>query len=272
MTPARNRFVRSALGSRFESLAQCKLHRVKVVKALACDDCGLQLRDTCTNAHRCKSGLCPICVRLLRKELRLFAGKVDLSQRDWFFVTIRFEVWDMAPGHQSAFGRLRDHSTIKGVIRNMMRQPGPVLLVVGSIETVYITIDNRPVAKPFHVHLLISGRTEDQIKGAVGNRITRTEDQPFPLDIKKVGPTQDDFLRVLGYAFKQPFWKKSKRHASDKGRAQFPKAGELRELASNYGVHGWSGRLILCGIRFSGRKFAFTDDLSSSSNTATGAS
>ncbi len=217
----------------------------------------------CTKAQRCESGYCPVCIRLLRKKLLSFAERERLHELPWVYVTLCFKGWGIKPGDSSAFGKLRDHHLIKGVIRNLSRQPGPPLIVIGGIETVFITLNNEPLVKPMHIHVLVSGRSKEQIRKAVGNRILRTEGQPFPDHYADVEPTFDDFVKALSYSFKQPFWKKSRLRASDVGTKQFPKPNELRELAGNYGVHGWSGRLILCGVRFAGGRFEHTVNLSS---------
>ncbi len=254
----------------FETLARCESRRVDVLKALTCDDGTSPLPAECTKANRCESGFCPVCIRKLRIRLLNFARRKRLHELEWFCATIRFDNWNIAPGDCSPFGKLRDHRLIKGVIRNLSRQPGPPLLVIGGIETVYVTIENKPVAKPFHVHLMISGRSEEQVMKAVGKRATRTVDNPFPCLLVTPGPTFADFLKAISYSFKQPFWKKSKRHDTDRGKSQFPKASELRELAGNYGVHGWNGRLVLCGVRMIKVRFELTVNLSSTSKpTAT---
>src|SRR5690606_10507225 len=119
---------------------------------------------------------------------------------------------------------------------------GVELYVYGSIETVFKTAANRPVGKPFHLHLLISGRSPDEIRQAAKNSFPLDPNVAVPLKIEKVGTGRDDFLDVAAYAFKQPYWKRS--YPSSEfpySRKQFPKTNELAELIANLGAHPWNG-------------------------------
>jgi hypothetical protein len=100
----------------FETLARCKLHRAQVLKALTCDDGTSALPAKCTKAKRCKSGFCPVCIRLLRMKLLPFDECERLHRYDWVYANIRFECRDIEPGDCSTFGKLRDHKLVKRVI------------------------------------------------------------------------------------------------------------------------------------------------------------
>lgn len=216
----------------------------------------------CRNAQPCRSGLCPKCIRQLRVQLLNFLEDEQLHHRDWYLVTIRVEGWKVAPGDCTQFEALRDHRLIENLLTRFRRMRLPGLLIFGSIETVHITVANVPVEKPFHLHLMISGATAEQIQAAIRATIPLDPTDVRPLLIDPVQPTRKDFFRAASYAFKHPLQKKSKRSAEDHGRRQSLRAAERRELMQNLGVHGWTGRLVLLGLRCDVGVFRVTASLS----------
>jgi hypothetical protein len=255
------------LSSEMESLSWCREHGKKVLAALKrirADD--PHSMAGCRKGGRCHDGRCPVCIRILRRKLLLFAIRSELHRLRWYFVTIFIEGWIVPPGDTSPFGKLRDHLLIENFKRQLRRKVGPDLIVIGSIETEYRLLDNEPRGKPFHLHLMISGTSEETIKKAAR---TCFPADPAVVESVRADPVLgnvEDFLWALSYAFKQPFWKKSKRRGMTKAPRQWPKPAELAELVSNLGVHGWTGRLILVGIRFEGGEFRRTTNLSSTSS------
>ncbi|MER8661289.1 hypothetical protein NKH34_09120 [Mesorhizobium sp. M1148] len=226
----------------------------------------LSMRN-CTEAERCRGGLCPRCIRQLRVNLLDFLESERLHLLCWHFVTIRVEGWKVEPGNLEPFGRLHDHPYIYNLMTKFRRMKLPGLVVFGSIETVYNTVANIPTGKPFHLHLMVSGASEVKIDTAVKATIPLSDDI-VPLDIRPVSPTDADFFEAASYAFKQPLLKRSKIREGDRGALQRPNAAERCELISNLGMHGWQGRLILLGIRCDNGQFRLTADLSTTARRA----
>lgn len=259
--------LQSFVAEAMESFADCCKHRAKVVVAMERTGVSDPRKiKRCRVGRRCRSGLCPVCVRLLRRKLLRFAVRSNFDRRDWYFVTIFVGGWTKAPGDMMPFGKLRDHRLIENLKRQLRRTAEGPLIVIGSIETQYSVVDNVPRGKPFHLHLMISGASARMISGAVATCLPPDPKVVQSVRIRRVGPTIEDLLRALTYAFKQPFWKKSKREGMTIARRQWPKPAELAELIANLGVHGWAGRLILVGVRFEGGAFRLTTKLSSTSS------
>lgn len=250
-----------------EPLSLCKERRLKVSKAMT--DYGVgdpSTLERCSKGHRCRDGCCPVCIRLLRRRLLRFAVFAGLCRRDWYFATIFVEGWRKPSGDFSAFGKLRNHRLIENLKRQLRRTAEGDLVVIGSIETEYQTVDNEPRGKPFHLHLMITGATAQTIKKAVRTSLPLDRAVGQAFQSKAVPARPKDILSCLGYVLKQPFWKKSKSEKMTKAARQWPRPVELAELIGNIGVHGWSGRLILIGLDFRGGEFRLTAKLSSTSS------
>ncbi|MER8639326.1 hypothetical protein [Mesorhizobium sp. M1365] len=215
----------------------------------------------CSEAVRCRGGLCPRCIRQLRANLLDFLEAERLHLLSWHFVTIRVAGWKVEPGDDRPFGPLSDHPYIYNLKTKFRRMNLPGLVIFGSIETVYNTVANVPAGKPFHLHLMISGASEVEIETAVKATIPPSDDI-VPLDIISVPPTDADFFELASYAFKQSLLKRSKIQEADRGAMQPLNAAERRELIGNLGVHGWQQRLILLGIRCDNGPFRLIANLS----------
>lgn len=264
---AARRALKDFLAKRMESFAWCSKHRAKVVAVTKRTGVGDPRKiKRCRVGRRCRSGLCPVCVRLLRVRLLRFSVRSKFDRRDWYFVTVFVDGWTKPPGDMTPFGKLRDHPLIGNLKRQLRRTAEGHLIVIGSIETQYSVVDNVPRGKPFHLHLMISGASAQTISSAVATCLPPDPKVVQSVRIRRDGPTVEDLLRALSYAFKQPFWKKSKREGMTIPRRQSPKPAELAELIANLGVHGWGGRLILVGVRFEGGAFRLTTKLSSTSS------
>ncbi|HEV7416367.1 MAG TPA: hypothetical protein VGN98_09420 [Tianweitania sediminis] len=216
----------------------------------------------CTAAAPCRSGLCPRCIRTLRVRLLDFLAAEGLNGLPWFLVTVRVEGWLMAPGDHRPFGPLRDHRHIEALLTKFRRLKRPGVVVFGSIETVFRTVANAPVGKPFHLHLMISGLSEAEILTAVSGTVPLAQADVLPLHVEAVEMTDKDFFGAASYAFKQPFWRRSASRADLKGDLQTPAASQLRELIGNLGVHGWARRMILLSMRCDQGWFRLTADVS----------
>ena len=232
----------------FETKHYCKILRRKVVNAGRKLEFECEEISTCAPNSRCRSGLCPDCVRLARRYLLDFASHRRLFRLKWHIVTIRVEGWTKRAGDMSAFGPLGQRADVSDFLDRLRRKRPKGLLVIGGIETVYTTVANMPVGKPFHLHLLISGPSQAQIKAVAVRSFKLDKAIKNNPDIKQVKEGPGNFFRAFTYAFKQPLVKKSKRHHDEPGVRQSPKSNELRELMANYGEHSVEDRLILEGF------------------------
>ncbi|MEO5324281.1 hypothetical protein PV773_13265 [Mesorhizobium sp. CC13] len=225
----------------------------------------LPMRE-CSGVEPCRNGLCARCARQLRSHLLGFLADEYLDQQHWHFVTIRPEGWTMPAGEFRQFGLLRDHPLVENLVKRFRRMVIPGLIIFGSVETVYNTVSNRPAGKPFHIHLMVAAASAAQINGAVQAIVPLNGQDVKPLDIRRVGSTPEDFYEAASYAFKQPLLKKSRVAPASFGVMQSLKAAERRELIQNLGVHGWTRRLILSGIRCDSGRFRLTANLSATTN------
>ncbi|WP_313526281.1 DUF927 domain-containing protein, partial [Shinella sp.] len=232
----------------FETKHYCKMLRRKVVNAGRKLEFECEEISTCAPNRRCHSGLCPDCVRLARRYLLDFASHRRLFRLKWRIVTIRVVGWTKRAGDMSAFGPLGQRADVGEFLDRLRRKCPKGLLAIGGIETVYTTVANQPVGKPFHLHLLISGPSQAQIKAAAMRSFKLDKAIKNNPDIKPVKEGSGNFFRAFTYVFKQPLVKKSKRHHDEPGVRQSPKSNELRELMANYGEHKVEDRLILEGF------------------------
>lgn len=235
----------------------------------------------CSPAKRCNSGLCPRCIRQFRLRIVSFARAQRLHHQQWKFVTIRPDDYTVAPGDNHPFGKLKDRPEILRLIQILRRAyiaqskkltPLPPFFSIGSIETVYNLVGNRPTGKPFHLHFLVSATLSDDVIEKAAERCFRIAgaakwQSPDAVFIDLVKPGWENFARVLTYCVKQPFRRKSRRDAADRfGMQQKLKSNELAELANNLGPHGCTGRVILAGLRYEGGKFRMLGVKSTSNN------
>jgi hypothetical protein len=235
-----------ALPTGFETKKKAEEFRLKVLETQQANGLSL-LPETCTSDEPCGSGLCPLCTRRDRRKLLKLLYREGLTTRSWFFVTIYVDGWMKPPGDVSPFGELKGHPIIKQLLQRFRR--AGAIIVFGSIETVYLVVENVLQGKPFHLHLMVMGLTEAEIDAEVRASVPLDECVRVPLQIKEVNPTASDFCRTASYAFKQPFWKNS--YGTRKHR-QFPNKRQLYELISHLGAHRSRDRLILLGIRWYG--------------------
>ncbi len=90
-----------------------------------------------------------------------FAMRKRLFEREWRFVTIDIEGWTVPSGDMRPFGKLRDHHVIKAALRKLQRMRSAPFLAIGSIETVYRTVANKPV---FVYKLVAQNTIEEKIE------------------------------------------------------------------------------------------------------------
>jgi hypothetical protein len=253
------------LPAKFETLETAKTMRRRVVKAIARlpqpPATQIELTD-CTKAARCGSGLCPICVRILRRKFLHFVHRKAFAQHHWYFVTVRVDGWTKGPGDLAPFGPYHDGPEVKALLDRLRRNGDGDAMIFGSIEVVFRTVANVPMGKPFHLHLMISGLSPVAIYEVINKSFVLDPDVARPLDIRPVRRSPSDFVRSASYVFAQPFWKESyPNQASGKGVHQPLKPDELAELIANLGAHPVGQRLILMGIRRDKSKFRLTQKL-----------
>ena len=143
--------------------------------------------------------------------------------------------------------------------RNSLNEQKDALRVIGSIETQYDQVSNRPNGKPFHIHLLISGLNKDDIRDCAEAFLKENSENSRgrKIDIRSVKSGFDDFAQVLTYCMKQPFQKKVfVNEKTTNPRRVWAKPSELAELAANISKIPVNGRLILIGFRYNKRYIA----------------
>lgn len=249
------------LPPKFESVAKCRKFRSL---ALAAAPTSKQfLAEKCSPKKRCNSGLCPLCIRALRVRFCEFLHEERLRERQWFFVTVFIRGWTKKPGDMRLFGRLGSHPEIKAFVQRLRRMKAPTLILMGAIETVWRANRNVATGKPFHLHFMVSGPSEAQIKlAASGFDLERSGDSS-PLRVEAVPPSWDDFRNAATYTVKQTFWKYSYHGEPPRKRRAFPNQKELTELISNLGPHPVHGRLVFVGMRYEHGRFRLTSSMKS---------
>ncbi|RUV37508.1 DUF927 domain-containing protein [Mesorhizobium sp. M7A.F.Ca.MR.148.00.0.0] len=247
----------------FESIKACKNYRREALAAAPTTN--HYLAEKCSPKKRCYSGLCPLCIRALRVRFVEFLDQERLDKHQWFFVTAYMRGWTKKPGDVGAFGQLGSHHSIKAFIQRLhrVRAPDPLMLI-GAIETVWRTNDNEPTGKPFHLHFMISGRSEEQIKKcARGFDLDRTVATELRVEAVKAG--WEDFCKAATYTVKQPFWKYSYHGLGPRKERQFPNRRELGELICNLGPNRTAGRLAFAGMQYKHGRFELTPNVKSMS-------
>ncbi|KAB2699916.1 hypothetical protein [Brucella lupini] len=249
------------LTEKFENLSFVKSWRLLVKRAMSkipseyADT--VTMPDECTKAARCKSGFCPICMRLLRKKLLKFTKVKKFQCREWHFVTIVVEQWLKAPGDYTPFGKLKDQPAIKNLLLGIHRLKRPDVLLIGGIETVFNVMNNIPSGKPFHLHLMVSGLTREELSNLIKKHIPDTH-LPRSVRFDRVGDKPSDFPDAVSYVCMQPFWRKSKNDNSGSGWFQTPKSTDFAELMCNLGTHQWGDRFFFIGMKFHYGQFKLT--------------
>jgi len=242
------------------------LDKAKKLRALACDAIqeipadyadSVTMPEKCVKGQRCQSGFCPVCVRLLRRKLLKFIAHSDFHLRQWQFVTIVINRWTKAPEDYTPFGKLKDHPVIKNLLLAIHRLKLPDVRLMGSIETVFNVMNSDPVGKPFHLHLMVSGVPEKELRDLIKRHVPDTH-LLRSIRFERVGSEDTDIPDTASYVCKQPFWRKSKNGNSGSGWYQTPKATDFAELMCNFGTHDWVGRFFFIGMKFHYGKFKLT--------------
>lgn len=271
------------LPDEFEKLDYVKKLRKSLVRKIRKDTptigaVQLDLTD-CTKRLRCDSGLCPTCVRLLRRKLIRFCHDQSLGNLPWVALTVRAPQWDVSardngrihPNLSTDPLAILDTPEIKNMIATLRRRhhssddaTGSPFICVGSVESSIKTINNVYQPKSFHVHLMVSGLAEEVINDVAARyfSVYRTPSLVNPYWTEAVIPGWDDFASAMTYAYKQPYIKKSFANArSVKPAVQKPKPAELLEMASILGPHRCTDRLLLVGMKFENGTFRLTPNV-----------
>lgn len=167
------------LPSGFEDFTKTRIERRKIRRTLRKLPHEIARRidfsSRCHKGARCLSGLCPTCNRNYRRSFLRFARANDLASLRWNFVTVIINGWDVELGDYSTFGDLRDHPLIERILQRLRRLAKPALLVFGSIENVYKTVDGAAVGKTFHLHMMVSGLSKESIRQCISIPESPTE-------------------------------------------------------------------------------------------------
>lgn len=251
--------------------------RNKVAKATTSKD-GTLLLAVCETRKYCGSGLCPRCVRRFRGRLLKFIHKNDLHEQVWSLATVRPQSWEVPAGDDRPFteiighqGKLNDIPALKTLVQALRRSWNQKcnrdpefdkLIMIGSIETNFDVVGGTPDKKPFHLHLAVLGLKPVVVKSVLKASVHRLGlDQTNNPNFRVVDVKSDhrsDQRPVTSYAFKQPYWRLSKKDKDHRGWKYTPSANELLELAYNYGSHQCQDRLLTVGIEYRGNQFRFS--------------
>lgn len=264
-------FNSSYLPARFESFEKTKSERRKIrntLRALPHDIVRrIDLPSRCHKDSRCLSGLCPTCNRNYRRSFLRFARDKKLANLRWHFVTVIVDGWDVEQGDYTAFRNLRDHPIIERILQRFRRAARPGLLVFGSIENVYKTVDSLPAGKAFHLHMMVSGLSKTAIREclSIPEVLSAPSDRPVLIRLVRRKPTAEttDFVRSASYAIKQPFFEQRTFSNSSRKFRRFPTKLALGELLSNYGSHPVGSRAFFIGFRCDQGHFSLTANVKS---------
>ncbi|MFK3666022.1 hypothetical protein ACI2JN_12310 [Ochrobactrum teleogrylli] len=254
--------------AKFESLEQARRERSLICNAV--DSLQKDVNDlvmffeTCAEYGRCSSGLCPVCERLFRLRLIRFLTQNNLRKLRWYMVTVIVENWNVAPGDFTRFGSLNNHPVVKKICRALSStKTNTPVLAFGSVETVFNLVDNEPYAKPFHIHLMVSGLARNAIRRTIRETSVLCDEANKPLEVRRVKPSVTSFLRAATYVCKQPL--KQRRKTSDPGAGyghhEFPYTRYLGELISNYGDINTGDRWVSIGINYTHDQFQLNDNV-----------
>lgn len=255
----------------FESFAKTKNERRKIQRTLHAlpGNIGRRIRfpSRCHKDSRCLSGLCPTCNRNYRRSFLQFAHDEKLANLAWHFVTVIVDGWDVELGDYTAFGDLRDHPVIERILQRFRRAARHGLLVFGSIENVYKTVDSNPTGKAFHLHMMVSGLSKTTIREclSIPEVLSAPSDRPVLIRLVRRKPTEEtsDFVRSASYAIKQPFFEQRTFSNSSRKFRRFPTRLALGELLSNYGSHPVGARAFFIGFRCDQGHFSLTTNVKS---------
>ncbi|KAB2728002.1 hypothetical protein [Brucella anthropi] len=266
---------KSYLPAPFESFERTKSERRKIQNTLRGLPRNIVQRidfpSHCHKRSRCLSGLCTTCNRNYRRSFLRFARDEKLSDLKWYFVTVIVRGWDIPLGDYTPFGDLRDHPVIQRILQRFRRTAKAGLLVFGSIENVYKTVDGVPVGKAFHLHMMVSGLSKKTIKECLSIPEVLSAPSDRPVLIRSVRrETKDavrretrDFVKSASYAIKQPFFEERRSSTSSRKFRRFPTKLALGELLSNYGSHPVGARAFFIGFRCDQGHFSLTTNVKS---------
>lgn len=251
----------------FEDFAQTKSERRKIRRTLRELPREIARRinfsSRCHKGARCLSGLCPTCNRNYRRSFLRFARDNELASLRWNFVTIIVDGWDVELGDYTTFSDLRDHPLIERMLQRLRRLARPGLLVFGSIENVYKTVDGVPVGKVFHLHMMVSGLSRKTIRECLSIPEVLSAPSDRPVLIRSVRRETRDFVKSASYAIKQPFFEERRSSTSSRKFRRFPTKLALGELLSNYGSHPVGARAFFIGFRCDQGHFSLTTNVKS---------
>ncbi|KAB2657813.1 hypothetical protein F9K94_06215 [Brucella tritici] len=250
----------------FESFEQARRERRLICNAVD----GLQndvtdpvmFFETCADNGRCNSGFCPVCERLFRLRLVRFVTQNKLRKLKWYMVTVIVKDWNIAPGDFTRFGYFNDHPVVEKICEALSStKTNTPVLAFGSVETVFNLVDNEPYAKPFHIHLMVSGLARNAIRKAIGGTGVLCDEANKPLEVRQVNPSVTSFLRAATYVCKQPLKQRRKTSApgAQYGSPEFPYPKLLGELISNYGDIKTGDRWVSIGINYRHDQFLLSD-------------
>lgn len=253
----------------------------------------LKLSSTCSASKPCMSGLCPVCFRKWRDDFLRFMYEQDWFKKEWIQITVRSDKWRIPAGDHSDFTdflgvkSLVDIPEIKVLEQRLYRacsnaKKSSQLIIIVSVETTFDKLENEPLGKPFHFHVLVTGLSKAEVttacKGFEKLPVIKNSGMARPIDIQEVGEEKTfrflDNRDALSYLIKQPFWRYSKylrkQELCARGRSkqssfkkfgskspkiygyrrQLPSAAQLAEIANNLGPIGIRDRFKFRGVEY----------------------
>ena len=170
----------------FESLTYVEKLRESVERRLYKESLAVRpdelLSEPCSKHDPCLSGLCPVCVRKVRRSLVRGCHDYQLHQLSWAALTARLPYLTIdAEDHRrllntdGAFSKIPE---IRRLITTLRRRhqsgdyQGP-FMCIGSVEASLKIIGRQRQPKHFHTHLIISGVPEQTIAEVANNYFDR---------------------------------------------------------------------------------------------------
>jgi hypothetical protein len=249
-----SRTYRAYLPERFETVPEAAGRRTALIRHLgAYDDIGAALAKklaACREGGRCRSGACPVCLRLCRIEVLREGLQVLESKPHWFRASI-------VPASVNApLGDLNrsDLTMIVKTTRKRLERCFPDgTVVIGGVDISLNTKDNaNPTWQP-HLYLLVEGELIADIIYRLRRAFPPEPSARRPYNFRQI----ISHRRPLTYCFKSVFVRRSEYQVDGRSRIKDqPLTGEqAAELALFLDHYPIGERLILKGVRRAGHRW-----------------
>jgi hypothetical protein len=207
--------------------------------------------DRCRKLHRCESGTCDVCVGLYRLDLYRKSRGIFATHPNWTRVSVvpvgfLKPVGELVSADLLAIASLIDKRMERSSLRNRLGFIG--------IDISLNTQDNETIGWQLHLYMLVEGENTLRLREAIKAAFPPEPSAAVPYRFRTVR----DAVKAITYLFKSIFQRRS-RYWTANGQArtthQSLKGSELRELLTFLDQYPIGARLILRGIRRSGKRF-----------------